>query len=401
MTLPPKPATIRYRSGWCSAGTVLFIPLLILLASLTSTPALADDRDQFSATVPVDATADSVVKAREAARLDGQRRALAAVLQQLSGSTTPVKPPKLDDDAITNLVTSFQVADERMSAIRYLANYTFHFRQDATRRLMQNAGIAANASATGSTPNTTAPGGPSQPTKPMVLLPVFQAAGQSRLWEDPNPWREAWERQPGGGPLLVPLGDAGDVTAIDADKALDGDADALMAIDRHNGSDEAVLAVAAMQGPADHPTGVDVTLRRYRGGQLVGTLKAPVNANPDETGDALLGRALTTVVADIKSGGWQKDAIAGYDQQGSLTAVLPITGLDDWVGARQRIAAVPAVKKLVLATLSRQEATIEIDYLGNIGQLKAALAGIGLDLVHGDPQGASTWRLARTGASAQ
>ncbi len=113
----------------------------------------------------------------------------------------------------------------------------------------------------------------------MVVLPVYQAAGQWRLWDDPNPWREAWERRPPAAPLLlVPLGDAGDLAAIDADKARAGDANALG--DRsHNGSDEAVVALAAMQGPTDHPTGVDVTVRRYRAGQLVDA-EAPVTPIP-------------------------------------------------------------------------------------------------------------------------
>jgi hypothetical protein len=44
-------------------------------------------------------------------------------------------------------------------------------------------------------------------------------------------------------------------------------------------------------------------------------------------------------------------------------------------------------------TLSRQEATIEIGYVGSIDQLKSSLAGVSLDLVRGDP----LWRLARTG----
>ena len=91
--------------------------------------------------------------------------------------------------------------------------------------------------------------------------------------------------------------------------------------------------------------------------------------------------------------GWKKETLAGYDQQGTLTAVLPITGLDDWVRARERLTAVPAIRKVALVALSRQEATIEIGYAGSIDQLKASLAGISLDLVRGDP----LWRLARTG----
>ena len=54
----------------------------------------------------------------------------------------------------------------------------------------------------------------------------------------------------------------------------------------------------------------------------------------------------------------------------------------------------PAIRKVTLVALSRQEATIAIDYTGTIEQLKSELAKISLDLV----QRESRWRLARGGA---
>ena len=48
----------------------------------------------YSATVKVDATAETAVAARTQARLDGQRRALDKVVENLSGSTDLSKLPK-------------------------------------------------------------------------------------------------------------------------------------------------------------------------------------------------------------------------------------------------------------------------------------------------------------------
>ena len=227
------------------------------------------------------------------------------------------------------------------------------------------------------------------------MLPVYQSAGQATLWDDPNPWRQAWEQLPAAaGPvrLVVPLGDAGDIAAIDADKALAGDGDALAAIARRNGGDDALVALAAPRGPPDRPDGLDVTIRHYQAGRLVDSHAEPLTADPGESGRALLRRAVAAIVADIANG-WQNEAVAHDDQEGTLTAVLPITGLDDWVRAKERLASVPAIRKIALMALSRQEATIEIGYSGSIDQLKASLAAISLDLVRGDP----LWRLARTG----
>src|ERR1700732_4905219 len=112
-----------------------FALFLLLGAVLLIGPALAEE-EAFSATVKVDATADGAAAAREVARIDGQRRALAAVIEHLSGSSE-TKPPKLDDKAITDMVDSFEVTNERMSAVRYIADYTFHFRPSKVRRLVR------------------------------------------------------------------------------------------------------------------------------------------------------------------------------------------------------------------------------------------------------------------------
>ncbi|HLY46642.1 MAG TPA: DUF2066 domain-containing protein [Stellaceae bacterium] len=352
---------------------------LALLAA--AGPVRAQDTDPYAATVTVDATADSVIKARETARIDGQRRALDAVVQRLSGGTAPAKLPKLDDQAITNLVASFAVANERMSAVRYVADYTFHFNAAGIKQLVGSAGIAAAAA---------------EPGKPMVVLPVYQSGDTSVLWDDPNPWRDAWETQSGAAGsagaarVMVPLGDAGDLAAIDAEKARSGDPGGLAAIAQRNGGGDVLVALAAERQATDGPTALDVTVRDYRAGQLVGTHLVTLSANPGESEGDFLRRAVAANLAGI-AGGWKKDT-AGVDQQGTLTAVLPITGLDDWVRARQLLAAVPTIRKIALMSLSRQEATIEIGYLGSIDQLKASLAGVKFDLTPGGPG----WRIARS-----
>jgi len=378
MTLPLVPAGAGRQGGWRLAGSAL---LVVLALGVPSAPGRAQDADTFSATVAVDATAGTAAQAREMARTDGQRRALAAIAERARA-----KLPKLDDKAITDLVLSFEVANERMSTVRYAGDYTFHFRPEETRRILGNP-----------VPGNPAPVVAEESGRPVVLVPVYQSSGQARLWEDPNPWRQAWEQQPAGtgaGRLLVPLGDAGDIAVLDADKARAGDGAALAALARRNGGDEALVVLAVMRGSPDRPTGLDVTVRRYRGDKPVDSHAEPLTANPGESESELLRRAAAAIVSDIGSS-WKNEASAHNDQEGSLTAILPITDLDDWVNARERLTKLPVIRKVALMALSRQEATIEIGYGGPIDQLKAGLAEISLDLVRGDP----LWRLARAGSA--
>src|SRR5271166_614882 len=169
MGLPLMSAIAGNRAVWRSVGGLL----LLLGVIMRSGPALAEDQDEgFSATVKVDATADSAAAARDLARVDGQRRALTLVIGQLSGSSDSAKLPKLDDKTITDMVDSFEVANERMSAVRYLADYTFHFRPAKVRRLVHTAD-STPAEATSRLAVVEGGG------KPLIVLPVYKDSART------------------------------------------------------------------------------------------------------------------------------------------------------------------------------------------------------------------------------
>jgi len=374
-----------------------------MFASLGA-PASAEDADEsYSATVKVDATAESAGAAREAARVDGQRRALAAVIERLSGSTENSKPPKLDDKAITDLVASFEVANERMSAVRYVADFTFHFRPSKVRRLVRVTestpaeGGGKSATEGGSKSITESGGKPAVESgnRVVVVLPVYQDGSNLVLWNDPNEWRAAWsQRPPSSAPshLVLPLGDAGDLAAIDADKAGSGKSEALTAIAQRNHGSEAVVALATARRQGAKLAGLDVTVKRYRSGRLVDTQGRSFDSDPAESEAELFKRVVDAIATDLETGAKRN---AGSDQPTSLAVTVPITSLGEWVQVRDRLASASAIRKIDLLSLSRQEAKLEVKYVGSQDQLKSSLAEVSLDLGGGDP----VWRIQPAPAS--
>src|SRR6266478_4301293 len=173
MALPLESTLAGARTLCRCAG----VALLLLAMAMQSGALLAEDQSiGFSATVKVDATADSAAAARELARIDGQRRALGLVVDRLSGSSDNPKLAKLDDKTITDMVESFEVANERMSAVRYLADYTFHFRPSKVRRLV-HLGETAPAEGGGKptvSESSSKPAVPESSSKPTVVLPVYK-----------------------------------------------------------------------------------------------------------------------------------------------------------------------------------------------------------------------------------
>ena len=366
--------------------------LLLLFSVMMQTGlALAEDRSEgFSATVRVDATADSAAAARELARVDGQRRALALVIDRLSGSTDSSKRAKLEDKTITDMVESFEVANERMSAVHYLADYTFHFRPSKVRRLVRSADDAP-------TDENSRPSIVEGDGKPLIILPVYKDSAMTVLWDDPNAWREAWTRRSaafGVGRLTVPLGDANDLAIIDASRAEAGKPDALTAIAQRNGGDEAIVALATTRREGDQLVGLDLSTKRYRSGRLADAHSTTLDANPGESADDFLKRAADTVAAEIATASKKSPGLRS-DQQASLAASVPIGSIGEWVRVRDRLASVPAIRKVDLLSLNRHEAKIQIKYVGGSDQLKSSLAGVDLGLDGADP----VWRLQLSGVT--
>ncbi len=152
------------------------------------------------------------------------------------------------------------------------------------------------------------------------------------------------------------------------------------------------MATARRQG--DKLAGLDISVKRYRSGRLVDTQATSFEAAPGESEADLLKRAAESTAADIESGAKQ-NAGARSDQPASLAVTVPITSLGEWVQVRGRLASVSAIRKIDLLSLSRQEARIEVKYVGSQDQLKSSLAEVNLDLGGGDP----IWRIQSSGAA--
>src|SRR5215472_13494606 len=191
--------------------------LLALAGFLLTLPALAQTRSSSVYTVTdvaVDATAQSAVQAREIARADGERRAFRTLMERLTPKQDWGRLPKVTDADLFALVQDFEVTSERSSTVRYIATLTFRFRAEPVRRLLRDRGVPFAET----------------PSKPLIVLPVLAAGNRAVLWDDPNPWRAAWGRQPlneGLVPIQVPAGDLAAVQAIDTQQAVKGDKEVL------------------------------------------------------------------------------------------------------------------------------------------------------------------------------
>lgn len=360
-------------------GVAIILALVVLTVPTCWSSAWAATRaDLFAVSVPVDATAASATEARDIARADGQKRAYQIMLQRLTLARDRGRLPPPTDTVLNQVVQGFEVANERRSTVHYLADYTFHFRARAVEQLLRDRGVPFAETL----------------SKPVLVLPVLEA-GKPVLWDDPNPWRDAWAHgKPAQGlvPMRVPLGEVEDVTAIDAAAADSGDDAHLQAIAANYDHADVLVTRATI-----HPDGkgVDVNSTRFVPGSPGGAQSwvASYTENVGESDQDLLARAIAGTIAQVEEA-WKQANMLDFSQTATLTATVPADDLDTWLAVRQRLAATNAVQRTDVLSLDRHGARVALHYAGSPTQLKTALAQNNLDLSGNDPD----WVLQQSGS---
>jgi hypothetical protein len=355
------------------AATLLLALLLPVAAARAQTSDVFEVRD-----VDVDVTADSAAAARDKAVLDGQRAAFDTLLGRIASKDDAARLAHLSDAQITDLVQDFEVESERTSAVRYIGKLAFHFRAGPVRDML-SGGQAAPADAA---------------NKPIVILPVLTSDGKSALWEGDNAWRAAWTTRPAGNdvvPIVVPPGGAEDAAAIDAGQALAGDSGKLSALAQRYQAADSIVVEARLE-EAGIPGQKRIVITAHRFGP-----NGPQESFEDRiTGDgqnlAALYAQAAQRVGDHVQGGWKQRNMAASGSELTLAVRVPLRDLSSWVEIRHRLAGVTAIKRSDVTYLSRQEARLNLVFVGDQSQLAQAVAQRDLSLT----QAADGWVLAAT-----
>ncbi|MDP6518001.1 MAG: DUF2066 domain-containing protein [Alphaproteobacteria bacterium] len=334
-------------------GPVLLIPVL------AGAPALAGEPFTVTA-VAIDATAEDAMVAKASALAEGKARAFRRLLEKLTLERHWARLPRPTAVAIEDMVQGFEVADERRSQLRYLADLTVRFKPEPVRALLRGARIpfAETASA------------------PIVVLPIFQYGSAARLWDDPNPWRDAWlgfEIRHGLVDLVIPIGELSDVVAIDALQALAGEPAPLRRIAERHGADSTLVATARPN--FDLATGVpSVTVTLRRGGAETEVLFSErITGAAGSSAAGLLPEAVAQVARRIDDD-WKAQNLLAFDRPAEIVVVVPLDGLESWLQVRRRLERLRQVRSIEVISLSRQEGRLRLHYLGDEPRLTTALA---------------------------
>ncbi|WP_421862911.1 DUF2066 domain-containing protein [Parvibaculum sp.] len=355
-----------------SAFRLLLAPLcaIVFAAAISGSAAAAD---VFTVRgVHVDKTAESATAARSAAQAEGQRLALTSMMKKLTLPDDWGSLPDVDDATAQNAVRGFQVASEKTSSTRYIADMIVSFQPEAVRRLLRGAGL---------------PFAETQ-ARPALLLPVLRRGGELVLWEESNPWRDAWASlRPADelAPLMLPIGEIMEMNSVPAETAISNTEEAkaaLAGLAANYGTAEVVVAEATLSADGGS---LEVKVTHH----------GSVPADPLSGSYQAEGRDATTLMkaaaADMMSSlavQWKRQIIVRDGTLSTLTVQADFSTLSEWERIRKGLTSTPLVQNMEVAGIAAHGAEIRISHKGSTQMLALSLAQQNVELSDGTAQAA-------------
>jgi hypothetical protein len=180
-------------------------------------------------------------------------------------------------------------------------------------------------------------------------------------------------------PLIVPLGDLGDLAAIDAARALNGDAEALGAIARRYGAEDVLITHSILLGdPVAGLASLQVgtaRLGRYAQQTTIDTYRQPVGGTVQDL-LALAAEAVDTAMQEA----WKQGNLLSPGSQSQIAVTVPASQLAGLLEVKRRLAGVAAVRGTEVTALSRSKTELAITFVGGEEQLVLAMAQSDLNL---------------------
>jgi hypothetical protein len=341
----------------------LFLFVFTLLCAVPA-GAMAQDNSLYTVTnVHVDATGTSSTEALNAAISQGRGKAFQTVFRRLTRQADWGKQPALDAAGLLRISRGYNIANERRSTTRYVADVTYMFNPDAVARLLRSSQIAFSQTQ----------------ARRILVIPMSPGVGH-------GPWAQA---------LMAPAFRDSQVpfTVLGAE-----DDAALAGLNFETAGWNDVAAVASKARVSE----VGLVQAVYGNGKMtvnirrLGVGEQPVKTSVDVPMLQTVGttypaaaQAAVRAIEDL----WKTRTVIDFSQRGRLAADVRIASPAQWGEIQTALGQVGNVTGMTVTAMSVNYARINLGYQGSVDQLREAVGEAGLSLTNRGGQ----WTLARAG----
>lgn len=342
--------------------TVFFFAAALFLAGPALAPAAAQDNSLYTVSgVHVDATGASSTEALNAAIAQGRAKAWQTLYRRLTRQADWPRQPALDATELVRLARGYNIANERRSTTRYVADVTYMFNPASVARTLRAAQIAFSQTQ----------------AKRILVIPMSPSVGHGA-------WAQAltaptFRETTVPFTLLAAEDDAG-LASLNFDAATWNDVSAVASKNRV--TEVGLVQVVGANGK------LTVNVRRLGPGEQ--PVKTSVDVPMLQSATATYPAAAQAAVHAIEEM-WKTRSVIDFSQRGRLTADVRIDSLEQWGEIQSSLSSVSNVTGFTVTAMTMNYARINLNYLGGIEQTREALAGAGLSLTNRGGQ----WVLAR------
>ena len=328
--------------------------------------------------VEVDVTSTDAATAKNQALMDVQVKAFYQLAERLGSPELAEKfRETFKPEDIAPYLRSLSIEQESSAPGRYIGTFTVRFLPEKTRKLYSSYGVNV----------------PTTQADPILVLPVWRGAEANQMWEE-NLWRKAWadlKGEQGLVPLIVPLGDLEDTSAISVEEALLGDPVKLEAIRRRYGAPSVLVAQAQAAEGGIHAYIEGETqlgkvtfnkIFKAEDGQAATAAPAAVLAF-----QSLMEKAYKERQNQIAAAKAAEEEARNANRPQSLAVAVPFSSPREWNAIRSRILSTPNVTGVDLSSLSADGAVIRLNFTRGLTALRDNMQRVGLNLA----QFGSTW----------
>ena len=345
--------------------SVLFSALVAL--ALLAVPAAAQKSgDLYTVSdIHVDVSARSSTEAFTTAIAGGRPEAFQILFRRLTQQKDWGRQPSLDAAGLLRLSRGYNVANERRSTTRYVADVTYIFNPDAVGRLLRGANIAFTTQA---------------PSSRVLVIPMA-----------PNVSGGGWANT-----LAAPAAQASAMVPYSLPSADDLRAMAQLNFDGAQWSDVAAAVTR------EHANGAALVQAIYAKGKITLNIRllapnqAPTKTSVDVPMPGTVGTAYPAAASAALAAIddlWKARVTIDPGQRGRLTVDMRIASLEQWGEAQAALSATPLVTNVTLIAMDPGYARMVIAYNGTADQLRDALGAAHLTLTNRGGQ----WMLASGG----
>jgi hypothetical protein len=336
----------------------------LLCAAPAAAPARAQDNSLYTVSnVHVDATGASSTEALNAAIAQGRGKAFQTVYRRLTRQADWGKQPALDAAGLLRISRGYNIANERRSTTRYVADVTYMFNPEGVARLLRSSQIAFSQTQ----------------ARRILVIPMSPTVSH-------GPWALALAA-PAFRDSQVPF----TVLGAEDDAALAG-----LNFETAGWNDVAAVAGKARVSEVGLAQAVyangkmTVNIRRLGVGEqpVKTSVEVPMLQTVGTTYPAA-AQAAVRAIEDL----WKTRTVIDFSQRGKLAADVRIANLAQWGEIQTALGQISNVTGMTVTAMSVNYARINLGYQGGLDQLREAVGEQGLSLTNRGGQ----WTLARAG----